>query len=131
MIIIEKIYIDNESSVICLIQTKHHGWCKDTTGPEIILPVLSHKNAPIQSFIKVETNPYNKKLFFENFAFFRFFSNYFLKMKLKNNFCLNLTTKTSKHHFDVSQLSDQCYTGFLLSLRLIKLKPIFFVFFFT
>ena len=36
IIIIEKIYVDNESSVICLIQMQHHGWCKDTTGPEIV-----------------------------------------------------------------------------------------------
>jgi hypothetical protein len=36
MITIEKIYVDNESSVICLIKTKSHGWQKDTTGPEIV-----------------------------------------------------------------------------------------------
>jgi hypothetical protein len=36
MIIIQKIDVDNESSVICLIQTQRHGWCKDTTGPEIV-----------------------------------------------------------------------------------------------
>ena len=27
-----------------------------------------------------------------------------------------LTTKTSKYHLDVSQLFDQCFRGFLLSL---------------
>ena len=36
IIIIEKIYVDNESLVICLIQMQHHGWCKDTTDPEIV-----------------------------------------------------------------------------------------------
>jgi hypothetical protein len=44
------------------------------------------------------------------------FSHIFSKMKLKNNVSLNLTTNTSKYHLDVSQLFDQGFTGFLLSL---------------
>jgi hypothetical protein len=36
MITIEKKYVYDESSVICWIQTQQHGWCKDTTGPEIV-----------------------------------------------------------------------------------------------
>jgi hypothetical protein len=37
-------------------------------------------------------------------------------MNLKNNICFNLTTKTSKYHIDVSQLSDQCFGGFFLRI---------------
>jgi hypothetical protein len=55
--------------------------------------------------------------------FSRFFD--FLKMKFKNNACFNLTTKTSKYHLDVSQLSGQCFRGFLLSLLSKKSKDSF------
>jgi hypothetical protein len=59
----------------------------------------------------------------------RFFLSIFQKMKLKNNVCLNLTTQTSKYRLDVSQLSHQCFTGFLLSLLSKKSKHFFFNFF--
>jgi hypothetical protein len=36
MITIEKIYVNNESSVICLIKTPCHGWQEDNTGLEIV-----------------------------------------------------------------------------------------------
>jgi hypothetical protein len=47
-------------------------------------------------------------------------------MKLKNNVCSNLISKTSKYRLDVSQLSHQCFTGFLLSLLSKKSKHFFF-----
>ena len=47
-------------------------------------------------------------------------------MKLKNNVCSNLTTKTSKFRHAVSQLSLQCFLSFLLSLLSKKSKHIFF-----
>jgi hypothetical protein len=47
-------------------------------------------------------------------------------MNQKNYVCFNLTTETSKYHLDVSQLSDQCFRGFLFSLLSKKSKQIFF-----
>ena len=73
---------------------------------------------------KVHYRPNHQKNF-RNFAFFRFFLRIFFKMKFKNNVCFNLTTKTPKYHLDVSQLSDQCFSSFLLSL-LTKKRSIFF-----
>ena len=63
--------------------------------------------------------------------FFNFFPSIFFKKKKKNYVCFNLTTKTSKYHLDVSQLSDQCFRGFLLGLLSKKSKHIFFEKFFT
>jgi hypothetical protein len=40
----------------------------------------------------------------------------FFKYFFQNEVRFNLTSKTSKYYLDVSQLSDQCYSGFLLSL---------------
>jgi hypothetical protein len=34
-------------------------------------------------------------------------------MKFKNNVSFNRTTKTSKYHLDVRQLSDQCFSSLL------------------
>jgi hypothetical protein len=58
--------------------------------------------------------------------FFDFFKGIFLKMTLKNNVCLNLNTETSKYRLNVSQLSHQYFTGFLLSL-LSKNRSTFFL----
>jgi hypothetical protein len=61
--------------------------------------------------------------------FFDFFLSIFWKMKLKKNVCSNLTTKTSEYRLDVSQLSHQCFTSFLLSLLSKKSKHFYFEFF--
>ena len=56
-----------------------------------------------------------------------FFLSVIFKMKFKNNVCFNSTSKTLKYHLNVSQLSDQCYSGFLLSIPTKKSKHFFFV----
>ena len=50
-------------------------------------------------------------------------------MKLKNNVCSNLTTKTSKYRLEESQLSHQCFISSLLSLLSKKSKHFFSGFF--
>jgi hypothetical protein len=46
--------------------------------------------------------------------FLSFFLSIFFKMNSKNYVRFNLTTKTSKYHLDVNQLSDQCFSGLLI-----------------
>jgi hypothetical protein len=75
---------------------------------------------------KVHYRPTHQKNFPKFLRFFDFFPRIFFKMKFKNNVCLNLTTRTLKYHLDVSQLSDQCFRSFLLSLLTKKSKHFLF-----
>jgi hypothetical protein len=74
---------------------------------------------------KVYYRPIIKKHFSKFPRFFDFFLSIFFKMNFKNYICYNLTTKTSKYHLDLIQLSDQCFRGFPLSLLLKKSKHIY------
>jgi hypothetical protein len=69
---------------------------------------------------KCTTEQIIKILFLKFSLFFDFF-----KIKFKNEVCSNLTTQTSKFHFDFSKLSNQWFRGFLLSL-LSKISKHFF-----
>jgi hypothetical protein len=63
----------------------------------------------------------------KNFEIFAFFSEYFFQNELKKTIPLvtksnlKISSQTSKYHLDVSQLSDRCFTGFLLSLLTVQI----------
>ena len=83
------------------------------------MQLFCDENAPNQSWKHITILIKSKK--FRNFCFF----SIFFRVMLQNNVCVNLTTKTSKYRIDVSQLSLQCYLGFLISLLSKKPKHIF------
>ena len=84
------------------------------------------KRVLIADFMKPEGQyKYSKMTWDDNKVYYR--PNH--QKKIRNfNVCFNLTTKTSKHQLDVSQLSDQCFSSFLLSL-LTKNRSTFFLIF--
>ena len=97
------------------------------------LQLLCHKNAPNQLFMfwTHKTTQMTTKKFSKILRFFDFFLSIFLKIMFKNNVCVNLTTKTSKYRVEVSQLSLQCFSSFLLSLLSKNRSTFFFGNFFT
>jgi hypothetical protein len=57
------------------------------------------------------------KKFFENFPLFQFFLNIFYEIMLKNNFCVNLITETSKYHWLEKSSTELGCTAFEPSFK--------------
>jgi hypothetical protein len=74
---------------------------------------------------KVYYRPNHSKKISKFLRFILFFSKYFLQNELKKLHLLKFNNKTSKYNLVVRQLSDQCFSDFLLSL-LIKISKHFF-----
>ena len=96
------------------ISDKH--FCKNVLSLVKIGKMVKFTNYYIDVFL-------HKNIIWQTFSIF---ISIFLKIKLKNNVCSNLTTQTSKYRLNLSQLSHQCFTGFLLSLLSKKSKHFFF-----
>ena len=85
------------------------------------LETLNHKRGDK----KVHSQP-NHQNFSKFSRFLDFFLRIFFKKTFKNTVCFNLTTKTSKYHLNVSQVSDQCFRGFRVWANFQKNRSTFF-----